>query len=81
MISDDDMTGATDSEIAAYVARMTDNPEDAEALTIALKNSANREAALADPYWLDLTNKAAAEHRGDTWIPPDTATSTEENTP
>ncbi|MBM4525189.1 hypothetical protein GS462_11280 [Rhodococcus hoagii] len=79
MISDDDMTGATDAEIDDYVARMTDNAEDAAALTMALKNSANREAALADPYWLDLTNKAAAEHRGDPWAPPETHTSTEEN--
>lgn len=74
-----DMTGATDAEIDAFVAEVTDNAEDAAALAMTLKNAGNRDAALADPYWRDLTNKEAAEHRGDTWTPPENHSPTEEN--
>lgn len=46
---------------AEEIARSGVLGEDPGPLATALKNSAAREAALADTYWLDLTTQAAEQ--------------------
>ncbi|WP_027500799.1 hypothetical protein [Rhodococcus sp. UNC363MFTsu5.1] len=69
-----DVSTMTDDEIVAHAheliaeARVPD--ADPAPLIAALRNASARAQALEDPYWRDLTNKAAAEHREDTWEAP-----------
>lgn len=69
-----DTAAMTDDEIVAHalmlVAESGVPDSDPAPLIAALRNAGARERALEDPYWRDLTNKEAVEHREETWEAP-----------